>query len=232
MHATTLVAVWTPDQLLIGADSNVVTNAGIEASACKIAEQGSTLYAFSGLVEDQSAGYEIGPIAKDAIAAGTTITDRITRFNESVRAPLTKALEALKKDSPDQYAWLQQGHPVLQAIFADDSQNPPALAVAGFSLGPDGQLTDFSRSIAQGDDGRGPRIIYAGQQTKIREYLHAHPDWFKGDRSDLVRNLIQMEIDGSTSGQVGGPIDIVSVEPNGAHWLQRKPVCTGLLTMR
>jgi hypothetical protein len=232
MRATTLVAVWAPDQLLIGADSAVVTEAGVKASACKIAEEGSTFYAFSGLVEDQSVGYEIAPVAEQAIAEGASLPDRIARFMTAVRGPLIKSLGELKRDSPDQYVWLEQGHPVLQAIFADNSQNPPALAIAGFGVSPDGQLMDFTRTIAQGDDGRGPRIIYAGQQTKIREYLHEHPDWYRGDRSALVRNLIQMEIDGSTGGQVGAPIDIIAIQPNGSHWIQKKPACTGLIALR
>lgn len=42
LGATTLVAVWSPDQLIIGADSSVITSLGavaIQASACKIGQQ-------------------------------------------------------------------------------------------------------------------------------------------------------------------------------------------------
>ena len=99
-----------------------------------------------------------------------------------------------------------------------------SLVVAGFGVGPEGQVGDFVRVIARGDDGRGPRIIYAGQQNRIRSYIKTHPDWYQGDRSELLRKLVQMEIDAS-AGEVGGPVDILAIGPQGPHWVQHKDDC-------
>ena len=223
--ATTLVAIWSPNQLLIGADSNVVTSVpNVLGTACKISQLGSTYFAFSGLVEDKTVGYNVSALAQEAADSSGTLSDRMNRFVTVLRDPLAKAVASLKQDSPDQYAYLQQDHPVLQAIFAEKEPGPPALGVATFALGPDGKLADYTRLIAQGDDGRGPRIIYAGKQDHIRAYLSTHREWFLGDQAQLVRNLIKSEIDASR-GEVGGAIDILSIEPNSAHWLQKKPEC-------
>lgn len=223
--ATTLVAIWSPDKLLIGADSNVITNVpNVLGTACKISRDGSTFYAFSGLVEDSTAGYDIEALAHQAVQGPGDLSIHLNHFLELARDPLTKALTALQHDAPDQYAYLQQNHPVLQAIFASLEPDAPVLGVAGFSLAPDGALADFTRIVARRDDGFGERIIYAGKQDHLKEYLHEHRDWPAGDKAELVRTLIQSEIDAS-AGEVGGPIDIVSIEPNGAHWVQRKPEC-------
>ena len=62
--ATTLVALWSPDRLLLAADSNVITNdPNLLGTACKISEDGSIFYAFSGLVEDSSVGYDVAALA-------------------------------------------------------------------------------------------------------------------------------------------------------------------------
>ena len=64
-HATTLIAIWSPGEILLAADSAVIKNLGpvaVQASACKIGQQAGTSYAFSGLVEDASLGYRVGCI--------------------------------------------------------------------------------------------------------------------------------------------------------------------------
>ncbi len=135
------------------------------------------------------------------------------------------AIARVKWDSPGDYEYLQQGHPALQAIFAEVGEGAPSLAVAGFSLTPDGSVSTFVKVIADGDDGRGPRIIYAGQQTHIREYLASHRDWYTGDIADLVRNLVELEIRAS-DGKVGGPVDVLQLRPHAAQWIQRKAKCS------
>jgi hypothetical protein len=86
----------------------------------------------------------------------------------------------------------------------------------------------FVKMIADGDDGRGPRIIYAGQQSHIREYLASHRDWYLGDIPELVRNLVGVEI-ASSDGKVGGPVDVLELRPHGAaQWIQRKAECSAV----
>jgi len=223
--ATTLVALWSPERLLIAADSNVITNMpNVLGTACKISQDGPIYYAFSGLVEDKRAGYNVEMLAHEAAQGPGDLSIHLNHFLEAARDPLTRAVAEVKRDAPDQYAWLQQNHPVLQAIFADVESGPATLGVAGVTLAPDGSLIDFSRIVARADDGMGPRIIYAGQQTHIREYLQSHHDWASVDGTALVRNLVQTEIDAS-KGEVGGPIDILAIEPKEAHWIQRKDQC-------
>jgi hypothetical protein len=231
-HATTLVAVWSPEHLLIGADSRVttMTNLGlpVQGSACKIAQQGASYFAFAGLVEDLTTQYRADALAHQAFAAGGTLEQRLHQFAQSVREPLVRSLAQLKKDSPDQYASLLQGRPALQAIFGLVEQGPPSLGIVGFNLAPDGSLVQQTQVIAQGDDGRGPRIITAGQQGQIRQYLRDHRDWSQGPHIDLVRTLIELEIAHST-GQVGGPVDMIQLKPNAAEWLQRKAQCAPVM---
>src|SRR5947207_14234522 len=95
--ATTLVALWTPEKLVIGADSLVVTTEGpAKASACKISHEGSTLFAMSGLVEDSSAGLNVSALARDTARQGGSMPAKIERFTGSIKPKLGKAIGGLK----------------------------------------------------------------------------------------------------------------------------------------
>src|SRR5690348_58071 len=107
--ATTLVAIWSPQRLVIGADSSVVTNVpNVLGCGCKISRDGSSLYAFSGLVEDRTAGYNIQVLAHEAVQSSPDLSTQLNYFVALARDPLAKAVAAVKHDAPDQYAYLQQ----------------------------------------------------------------------------------------------------------------------------
>lgn len=221
--ATTLVALWTPDRIVLGADSMVVSNGPAAYDACKIVHTGETWLAVSGLITDGNAGYELGPLARVALERPGPLREKMLRFAESVQPPLQRSLDGMRRDSPVEYARLTGGRPVLQAIFAVRENGRPVLATVGFVPGPDGSVSPRA-SLVDGSDARGPRLIYAGQQDRIREYLKTNRNWFDTGGQDLVRNLVQLEADAST-GLVGGPIDVVELGLVGTHWLQKKSNC-------
>jgi hypothetical protein len=221
--ATTLVALWTPDRIVLGADSMVVTEGPAAFDACKIVNADGTWLAVSGLVTDSTAGFELGPLARLALGASGTMKEKLTRFADSVQTPLQRAYDGLRRDSPVEHARFASGRPVLQAIFAGQENGRPVLATVAFVPGTGGSL-ELRASLVDGSDARGPRLIYAGQQDRIREYLKAHREWFAADRQEIVRSLVQLEVDGGP-GLVGGPIDIVEIDAAGTHWVQRKSGC-------
>ncbi len=226
-RATTLVALWAPGEVLLAADSAVIKTGGglnFQTVGCKIGEGARAYYALSGIVDDDGTGYSASRYASEAAGGSGTVESLAANFAKAIEDPLRRELDDLRRDDPSQYLFLAQGHPALQAIFAGMEGGQPALVVAGFGLAPDGELKGFVRVIAKGDDGRGPRIIYAGQQSKIKAYLALHRDWSQADRTQLVNKLVQMEIDAS-EGQVAGPIDVLSIDGAGAHWLQHKQSC-------
>jgi hypothetical protein len=224
-HATTLVAVWTPERLLLGADSLLYTGApGMAGRGCKIVNEGDTYFALSGLIEDAAANYQLASLTRQAMKLSGGMDDKLMAFRNLVRPGLTRALAGLKKDSPADYRFLLDGHPVVQAIFGEVQPGSPVLAVASFQLDPGGELQEYSAVLAHQNDTRGPRIIYAGQQGRIREYLRDHKDWHAGDPAGLVRGLIQLEID-ENSGRVGGPVDVLSLSAGRAEWISRKSDC-------
>src|SRR5688500_10046319 len=89
--ATTLVALWTPERVVLGADSLVVLDQGLPtASGCKIAQVGATFFALSGLVEDQSAGLSVRALASEAAKQGGEMPATIGRFVTDVTPKLSK----------------------------------------------------------------------------------------------------------------------------------------------
>ena len=219
--ATTLVALWTPDRVVLGADSLVVLNQGLPAaSGCKIAQEGSTFFALSGLVEDQAAGLSVRTAASDAAKQGGEMPATIGRFVTDVTPKLAKALDLLKRESSMDYEYLKSGRPVLQAIFAGLQNGSPVMATVGFNLDLQGGLRQQTNVVTAGN----PRLIYAGQQGRIREYLKAHRNWYTASNDGFIKDLVQLEVD-VNSGLVGGPVDLLVLDAKGPRWLAKKPEC-------
>ena len=195
------------------------------STACKITHEGSTFFALSGLVQDDSIRLDANRVARQAVRDAAPIEAKISRFADAMRDDLARAVSTLEKDSPEDFAFLKAGHPILQAVFADIQAGAPVLAVVGFQLDPNGGLREQKSVVADGTDNRGPRIIYAGQQGRIREYLRSHRDWYNSDREGLLRNLVELEIAENT-GRVGAPVDMVAITGNGVRWVQKKSQCT------
>ena len=197
----------------------MVTDQG-SAAACKISREGSTLFAMSGLVHDRAAGLDVAALARGVAKGSFDIPEKVDRFVADVQPGLQSAVNNLKRDSLADYDYLRAGHPVLQAIFADLQGGAPVMAMVGFNLTPDGALSPQKTVVASGS----PRLIYAGQQGRIREYLRSHRDWFARANDGFIKDLVQLEVD-ANSGLVGGPVDLVALDANGPRWLQKKPEC-------
>ena len=222
-RSTTLVALWTPEKVILAADSRVTQDNGRTTDACKIAHSGSTWIAVSGLISDPATGFSLGPLARPALEQGRSMKEQLARFADAVHPGLTRAVDGLRRDAPVEYAKLAGGRPVLQAILAAQENGRPVLATIGFVLDSSGTLQPHA-SLIDGTDAKGPRLIYAGQQQRIREFLKTNRNWIDGDRQSLVRDLVQLEIDAGT-GYVGGPVDVVEIDIGGTHWIQRKLAC-------
>jgi hypothetical protein len=224
VHGTTLVALWTPDRIVLGADSRVVTDIG-SSDACKIGHSGDVWMAASGLVVEARTGYSLGTVARRALGDSGPLQLRVGRFVEAVQRPLEQAVAALRVDAPADYALLRSGRPVLQAIFAVRENDHPVLATVALVMNSAGEIEPRG-SYVDGSDARGPRLIYAGRQERIREYIKTHPRWIDDEAHDLVRKLVQVEIDAG-SPFVGGPVDVISIDRAGARWIELKSACTG-----
>lgn len=86
--ATTIVALWSPERLLLAAGRKVITNPPNDLNtACKISEDGSTFFAFSGLVQDDSAGYDVAALAH-CVSRSRSSQDDIRRWQRANYLPV------------------------------------------------------------------------------------------------------------------------------------------------
>lgn len=222
-HATTLVALWTPERILIAADSRVVFSDASAAEGCKIGHSGTTWFALAGLVSDTETGYALGEVLDHTLSGSGELTSRVERFILGVQPSLAGAVAALQRDDPGQFAVFTGGRPILQAILADTIQGRPVMITVSFGLNGQGTLQPHA-SLIDGTDLSGPRIIYAGQQDRIRAYLRSHRDWIAGDHAALVQKLVQLEVEAQTP-WVGGPVDVLEIGRLGPRWVQGKSGC-------
>ena len=222
-NATTIVALWTPDRILMAADSRALLGTSAFVDTCKIGHTGSTWFAVAGLITDATSGYALGNSLHQAMSTPAGLSDKVDRLITTVQPQLTTAIAGIQKDSPEQFADFASGRPILQAVLADTANGRPVMATISFALDSTGALQPRA-TLIDGSDARGPRLIYAGQQERIRAWLHAHRGWIDGDNAALVRDLVQLEVD-ANSPWVGGPVDVVEITAAGPHWLDTKNAC-------
>lgn len=224
-NATTIVALWTPDRILMAADSRAIIGTSSSVDTCKIGHSGPTWFAVAGLITDTASGYALGDSLKQALATSAGLTDKVDRLITTVQPKLTTAVAGIENDSPEQFAEFATGRPILQAVLAETANGRPVMATVAFALDGAGAVQPRA-TLIDGSDARGPRLIYAGQQERIRSWLRVHRDWIDGDYAALVRDLVQLEVD-ANSPWVGGPVDLVEITAAGVgpHWLEGKSAC-------
>ncbi len=96
LWATSIVAIWTPNGALIGADAKMVTGAGEDAgTTCKIGRIGNNiLWAQSGIFGVPSVKVNFGSVIIEGLNSGGSLDDRISKIEHAIVPTLTELFNA------------------------------------------------------------------------------------------------------------------------------------------
>ncbi len=238
--ATSIVAVRSNDEIVIGADSKTtLTSAGSGAgniAKCKIVQAGNLFFASAGYAGIGPAEF---PVAvdpefdlKEIIAKGLRgngmIGDKVDRLEKVVVANLARIAEEARQDNAAFFAARFLNHPAYTIMVGGIEQGELILIVRTFKLimSPSGSLSfEIGRFECPGDCDRPIITIMEGRTEAIRKYLRQHVLFlYYADPITAVRDLVGLEIEDDPS-FVGPPIDILRLTKKGAEWVQRKPFC-------
>jgi hypothetical protein len=233
--ATTIVAVKTPHEIVIGADSKVTDTFGgaLANQACKIVQVGNLFFAYEGMTRNRRTGFDIVKLAAQALALKPTasLAEKVSILTGFVTSRLFTELPNVKQYDPDTYREKIEGsRTFLTLLIAGFEGGQPLLFVRGFRAVPLSRQT-IGVSVVPDDclaDCRDEIVVRSlGETAAIDGLPEETPGFWTNGAAEGVRRLIETEI-AARSEYVGPPIDILRIDKTGATWMQKKPSCPNI----
>jgi hypothetical protein len=226
---TTIVAVWTPSEVVIAADSMVSggRDFAVKGETCKIRLLGPTVFASAGFVANLPLQVDVYRIAEESVADSPR--EHAERFATRFIAEMGRVVRWAKEHEPE--AWVEyQRNECFQAVFAGVENETPVLLLRTFRCAADFQGRPFvirERSLdCPGDcDPAGLRYLPLGTARSERP-----PVTFWREHKDVataVRLLVEEQMKANPD-RVGGSVSVVRVRTTGLACVACPPPCQGL----
>jgi hypothetical protein len=219
-RATVLYVRFSPQEIIIGAESKRTLETGETVCVCKITRIGDTFVALAGLAE--YGDFDPGEFAREAITPSQTLEASRMKFEQLIEQPLVDVLQKVRTKSPARYATFKQGAAV-NMIFARFNDVPE---LAGTALTPrdtrDGSIVLDKRPITLIGNVKRSQRIAVGVSKRVELLLDRPSFWAKGTVAGIQR-IIELSVEDNK--EAGGPIDIVRITKGAAQWFPQEPVC-------
>lgn len=228
MIGTAIVAVRTPTEIIVGADSKLTTTDGsIPELVCKIYQVGRVFFALAKYAGTRTNGFNVSDVAKEAIKDGGSIADIQTRFHCLIGTPLYRTAQAFKNEDPTGYYECFRDGSILDIVFFGFENQSPVLALSKLTpiFPPYGKtMTVEFHNDMRGEDGDlGCALL--GQISAPGTLMKQQPDYVLNiGPAEAVHRLVRLAINECPE-WCGEPIDILRVTSKGAEWIQRKQEC-------
>jgi hypothetical protein len=220
---TAIIAVYTPEFVMIGADSLLVaTGTHRHQFGCKIGETNKIFWASSGMnktVDNAPVNFDIDRIASEAVKSSHDFAGAIAAFESSARRAIPPVLEWLAISIPSAFA-KQLGGDAVSIVFAGVDHNEVRMSTVELKVDPNSNAIAVglttSRHDCPGADCITPialGTIEAMQAEAAREL----DIWQKLGAVPAIRKLIAVEI-AAKPDIVGGPLTILKITPAGLSW--------------
>ncbi|MGZ3371938.1 MAG: hypothetical protein ACXU9Z_01435 [Gemmatimonadaceae bacterium] len=172
---------------------------------------------YSAIPRDTNGTFDTKHIVKESFEHAKTFAQGVELAKSKLKTGLETLFHSLKLENAAEYEWALEGE-TLQVAFAKIEDGKPVFAVLDFKV-REQQTEIIERSCPSELCGQG-RLFKLG--------LHDHIDKSgskTGPMEDVLRSLIQLEIDAHPD-MVGGPIDVLQIDPKGSYWLLGGHFCS------
>jgi hypothetical protein len=234
---TTIVVVRTPSEAVIGADSKFVAkkeDQAYDGTVCKIIQvEQLVFFSAAGLIGATDDTYNVWKTAIDSCQRNRITSDILDDFEKAVQPPLVGALNDVSEKG---ITPVLDSMTALETVFVSLENDIPQYHVTHFQVRVSDEkgISLIPKRLScpsSCPDGIGLSAL--GRRSNITAYLGEHGHAIKlpsVNKAELVNQLIQLEIEHATEGQVDGPIVILRLSRNGPEWLQNGNVCPDFLS--
>jgi len=228
--ASTIVAIRTPDVVVIAADSlGTVAGAGTQSqrSVCKIHRADRLSFAVAGISNDEGRGFSVVDTVRKSIGGHGTVRDASRAAAEAVRHALGIELSRLELEDRDVF---ERTLSRLTSVILTGLDPGDVPAAAGFhferQLGPAGAPSLRAVFLAcPGDCPGGVYTFFLGERSAIDKYISEHGKSFSVSPEEGALLMVETEVRAGTPG-VGGPVDVLRAAADGTRWVRVKPECS------
>jgi hypothetical protein len=226
---TSGVVIVTHDFIVIAADSAIehINSKGKTArfaTVCKILREGNIFYFPAGMYDNQSLGFDLFSIAKNAI----TKAGKVKYIYPVVEASVLKYLPAIvqynKTRNTKLYKRWLQGIPVIEIVFASFEDSAPVAAIVEFRVDAKGSIVQPREYTLISSPGQ---IQIAGLGWNYEIAATTEPSswrrYFASNPIKASQELIQLEIDASIREKrydVGPPICILRISKDSSEFVR------------
>jgi len=226
---TSIVAIRTAQEILIGADSKgtIGGNKNKIINVCKIRQFGGSFCAFSGLGDVPETHFKVWNITTNAFRCGNTLLEKINAFETLITAPLSEGLHYVREVNPAHFkrSFDTADKVVLEMIFATVEDGIPKIFLRSFQMSSADPITfNIHKKSCPGTCPTGRSVYFLGQKEAMMKYYDEHPEIQKARLDVAIDTLIRVAINNSGD-EVGLPIDILRITVDGATWVQHKKEC-------
>lgn len=229
---TAIVAIMTPDSILIAADAKATTPDGLKyTTQCKIGSTRDVVWARSNWAYDPRHNFNADAIAERLMFEPGTVSNRVSDFERTMVPRLTTIMTDVRKTDR---SWFDShiDKAVLDFVFGTFEGGHPSMFRVQFKLRTQGQKVTIKpiRLDCPGNCPGGSVIAKLGHDKAVEDALRRNPNIWDLGFEPALRSLIQTEIEACPR-EVGPPVAIVRLSNRGLMWLEQgvcnQPVSPG-----
>jgi hypothetical protein len=228
-HATLLMFQWTPERILLAADSlsaKVHQSGQVDTvTECKIHQQGNFFFALAGINDDPGANVDLVSLAARAAASSGNLRGVMHSFEGSVAGPVRALWSDMvqHRAAAARLALATDGRMTITVIFV--ARREQAIAVKEYDGGFDGAVTETpawfygSGSGMRQDRGYVAVGVYGDAQAASANNRIA------GEGVPFINSFYEVQIAHelqrarqSATPRIGGPVCILEVMTGTASW--------------
>lgn len=224
LRATSIVAVRTPNSIVVGADSKMVNgDMGQEGSVCKILTSNGVFFSAARIWSSSAGHFSVAAIAADALNSTSDLASGVNEFEEHLIQPLERLLTLLKTVDPARFQREFDGKSAVDVLFVKFEAGYPAVLSRSFIVrdeGSHGPTVQINREECSRDCSQAFAYAAIGQHAAIDKALAENPYLWNEGLAKAVRKLITLEISAKPT-LVGPPVSILSIDESGPHWIEQ-----------
>ncbi len=226
-RATSVVAVWTPTAVVIGADSKINTiDRSATSKLCKLHALRDVVWSSSGILQYRARNFNVDDIVAAELSSDQPIDAAVKKIEAVAASRLAELLRIIRVENPAQYPQFETV--VLQIVIGAKDRAGPRLRVMEFANAPTAASAPVSIDTRIWDcpapfcAGLAPFAL--GRSDAVLHELSMNPSiWETLGLSGAIRHLIETEISDQSS-DVGPPVAIAELTDDGVRWIS-KGVC-------
>jgi hypothetical protein len=221
--ATTVIAVWTPTEIVLGADS-LVTDGGIQNSwtQCKMNSSNNIFWGESQILRVPSFNFSVDSIATEVMSTNTNFRSKVEQFETSVIQKLTLIVNAPKRGDEEYFRKEMEGKTALEIVFVTSEESTNKLSLRYFIANSDASSGDVRLTTYRVDcpnfECGNSRYISLGFHEKADMEVLSNTRIFEKGIDVGVRQSIEQEIAANPT-RVGAPISLLRIDKIGPSWL-------------